>query len=375
MSKYRVFISYSHGDLELVEKIVSAINKAGLLPMWDKDFLFGRGFQEMIKDYISYSHIFLPVITKASCERGWVHQEIGYAIALNVPVLPVTYGTLPGEMIRGLHAVQIPEDLQKIEQSLNKNIFDSLIESHNDTSHALYQSAELTEDRTIMMAKYANDVLKLETVLGSEAYGLVRQKGGLSSLHIPDNVLTHSVWKERYGKLRTSQYHCRLQRNERLALEKHVSKSGCRLIINPCLTFDQYGTSARIVRLKNILDFLENKKNYDIQVAFNHKLLDESLTIVGDWFAAISVSAKLGQGYQQTVFTRHAPSMKSRIDLFDQEFDELLKEAKWTRESSREDAIEAIKEIIATLQQKEIEKAKRKASTRKRNTSKLGSTK
>jgi hypothetical protein len=356
MSKYRVFISYSHGDYNLVKKVVSVIQKVGLLPMWDQDFLFGQGFQEMIKEYISRSHIFLPVITKASCERGWVHQEIGYAIALNVPVLPVIYGTLPGEMIRGLHAVPVPDDEEKIEQILTRSIFDGLIDSHNDTSLSLYQCAEFTEDRTIMMAKFAKDVLRLETVLGSEAYGFVRQKGGLSSFHIPDKVITHSDWRERYGLLRTSQYHCRLQRNERLALEKHASKSGCRLIINPYLTYDQNGPSARIVRLKSILNFLENKKDYNIQVAFDKDLRDESITIVGDWFAAISVSAKQGQGYQQTVFTRHAPSMKSRIDLFDSEFDELLKELKWSRESSRSDALEAIKEIILKLEQNEIKK-------------------
>lgn len=256
MSKHRVFISYSHDDVKLAEKIVTIIDGIGLLPMWDKDFLFGQGFQEMIKDYISRSHVFLPLITKSSCERGWVHQEIGYAIALNVPVLPVTIGTLPGEMIRGLHAVQLSDDTQDMKQKLPRSVFDSLIDSHNDTSFALYQFAELPEDRTIMMAKYAKDVLKLESVIGSEAYGLVRQKGGLSSFHIPNQVLTHSVWKERYGRLRASQYHCRLQRNERLALEKHASKSGCRLIINPYLTFNQYGPSARIIRCTGFKNFL-----------------------------------------------------------------------------------------------------------------------
>jgi hypothetical protein len=352
MSKYRVFISYSHDDADLAEKVVTIIEDIGLLPMWDKDFLFGHGFQEMIKDYISRSHVFLPLITKYSCERGWVHPEIGYAIALNVPVLPVNIGTLPGKMIRGLHAVQLTENPQDMKQKLPRSIFDSLIDNHNDTSLAWYQCAELTEDRTIMMAKYAKEVLKLEPVLGSEAYGFVRQKGGFSSFHIPNQVLTHPVWKERYGRLRTSQYHCRLQRNERLALGKHASKSGCRLIINPYLTYEQYEPSGRITRLKCILDFLSTALDYNVEVAFSKELRDESLTIVGDWFAAISVSAKLGQGYQQTVFTWHAPSIKIRIDLFDQEFNELLKELKWTPESSRSEAIKAIEKIIADLELK-----------------------
>jgi len=73
--------------------------------MWDKTFSYGHGFHEQIKRFIAHAHIFLPVITEASSRRGVVHQEIGYAMALNVPVLPVTVGIIPGEMLQPLHVV------------------------------------------------------------------------------------------------------------------------------------------------------------------------------------------------------------------------------------------------------------------------------
>jgi hypothetical protein len=350
--KYRIFISYSHEDLGLAEKIVAIISGNRLTPMWDKDFVFGHGFQEQIKTFIAHSHVFLPIITTSSSERGWVHQEIGYAMALNVPVLPLCVGALPGEMIRELHAVQFTGDFRELQDKLSSKNIEKLVESYKDNSFPLYHCAELTEDRAIMMAKYANDVLQLKPVLKGEAYGCVRQKGGLSSFHIPDNLISHPIWDQRYGPLKRSKFHYRLQREERLALERHARVGGCRLIINPYLTYDEYGTSARISRLNSLLMFLETMPNDKVQVAINEKSLNESVTIVGDWFAAQAVSAEQGQGYQQTIFTRHAPSISKKIEEFDQEFKELLKEWNWKPESSREVAINKIKEIIADIEKK-----------------------
>ena len=76
----------------------------------------------------------------------------------------------------------------------------------------------------------------------------------------------------------------------------------------------------------------------------------ESLTILGDWFAAESVTARHGQGYLQTIFTRHAPSMLSRIEAFDAEFQELSAAAKWNADESRTKTIVAIRAIIYELE-------------------------
>ena len=90
MYKYRVFISYSHEDRKLVEKLVMGLEENGMIPMWDEDLPVGLGYTEQIKDFIVHANIFVPIITEASSKRGWVHQEFGYAMALNVPVLPIT---------------------------------------------------------------------------------------------------------------------------------------------------------------------------------------------------------------------------------------------------------------------------------------------
>ena len=342
---YRVFISYSREDLELVKKIVKILESNGLTPMWDKNFRYGHGFHEQIKTFISHAHVFLPVITKTSSERGWVHQEIGYAMGLNVPVLPVTLGVLPGEMIRELHAVKLSEDLMDLEAQLSREVFNNLINRYRETPFALFQCADLSEDRARMMAKYANDVLEL----GS--YGCVRQKGALSSFSLPKNITSHPIWKQRMDPIIRSPFHSNLLRDERIALEKHAQVNGCRLIIDPNITYEIYSDKAKIVRLNTLVEFLDSMSDKNAQVAIHSEMHSKyNLTIVGDWFSAESVSAVIGQGYQQTIFTRHAPSMRNRIELFDEELKEHLEALGWTAESSRGEAIKTIKNIIHDLE-------------------------
>ena len=340
---FRVFISYSHHNTDIVEKIVKILESAGFQVIWDRKFNFGHGFHDQIKIFIAHSHVFLPIITKDSSERGWVHEEIGYAMALNIPVLPIAIDKLPGEMIRELHAIQINENLTGLSNILTKETITNLMCHYRNPNFALYQCAEFAEDRAIMMANYANYVLWMRS------HGLVRQKGGLSSFHIPDISLSHKIWENRYGPVTKSKFHRRTLREERIALEKHARTAGCRLIINPWMDYEKYGFTARIIRLCSIIQFLR-KAEIAIEVALNDQLSEsESVTIVGDWFQAESYSAKLGQGFRQTIFTRHAPSMQPRIDFFDQEFDELLNKAGWTHENSRLNVINEIKSIITGL--------------------------
>jgi len=52
MINYRIFISYSHEDYEMVKKIVNILESNGLTPLWDETFAWGHGFPEQIKDWI-----------------------------------------------------------------------------------------------------------------------------------------------------------------------------------------------------------------------------------------------------------------------------------------------------------------------------------
>lgn len=267
-------------------------------------------------------------------------------MALNIPMLPVAVGRLPGEMIQQIHAIQLrdSDDMGPLKKPLSREDIANLVSRYSSTSFASFQCAEFSEDRATMMAKYCNDVKTLGV------YDFFRQKGALSSLHIPDKVITNPIWKARGGGIDRGQFHYRLQREERLAIEAHARSAGCKLIINPYIRYEKYGENARIIRLECLLEFLESMPDFKCQVAFKPDMYhSESLTILGDWFLAESVSSRIGQGYRQTIFSTHAPSMLSRIEAFDQEFNELLDASGWSAETSRTEAISQIKEIIAEL--------------------------
>lgn len=342
--KYRAFISYSHKDIQLVRQIVGILKENGLEPMWDENLLAGQGFDEQIKNYIAHAHIFLPVLTSMADSRKWVHQEIGFAAALNVPVLPVVVGepSGDGEMLHRLHSLRIGmQNLDPLRVQVTQLKVQKLLERHADSRLASYACADYPEARASMIAQYCEDVCALGR------YGLVRQKGGLSSFHIPTQTVQHKIWKARYGRKARSIEHCRLQRRERLALAKHAHEAGCKLIVNPALTYRAYGDAARKVRLTCLRDFLAEMPDGKCQVALSTDMgHSESLTIVGDWFIAKSVSAHIGSGYFQTIFTRHAPTVLDAIAQFDEEFSELLQDNGTRPQASRRTSIRAIEKEI-----------------------------
>jgi hypothetical protein len=340
--KYRVFISYSHEDKALVEGIAAILSRNGLQPMWDRNFAYGQGFHEQIKNFIAHAHVFLPVLTKTADARKWVHQEIGYAMALHIPVLPVAVKGLPGEMIQQIHALRMEgNDPEVLSEHLSKEVIEALIERHARNYKALYECAELPEDRAKMMSAYADDVFALGT------RDVVRQKGALSSFHIPRETVGNPIWRRRYGMTTRSEEHCRLQRQERLSLERHAQAAGCKLIIKPGLLYERYGPDARISRLESLLVFLEEMDDARCRVAIQEEMDARlSVTILGNWFTAESLAGEGGRGYRQTVFTRHAPTVMEKLDTFDAEFDELLSAVNVKPEESRRWAIGIIEHII-----------------------------
>ncbi len=357
---YRVFLSYSHQDLKLVRAIDAVLKRNGLSPMWDEHFLYGQGFHEQIKNFIAHAHVFLPILTQTASHRNWVHQEIGYAMALNVPVLPVAIGEIPGEMIQHLHAIRIPQSssdlrrgnlsssaVRRLENLLTVETIGRLVDRSSQPASALFACADFPEARAAMIASYCEDV----RMLGKS--GLVRQKGGLSSFHIPLETINHKIWRERYGKSRRSDEHCRLQRLERLALTWHAEKSGCKVIIDPLLQYPQYGTDARGVRLECMHRFLSRMPDEICQVAIRARTRHSpSDTYVGDWFAAESVLAVIGKGYFQTIFTRHAATLREKIANFDSEFAEILAEKGVNPRDSRREALRVIEREIQKIRPK-----------------------
>ena len=343
--KIRVFVSYSRNDKDFVRKLIPVLNKCNIDVIWDKNLIPGSGFHGRIKDSIASAHVFMPLITKESSERGWVHQEIGYAMALNIPVLPITTKNLdPSGMLQFIHAIKL-DKAKNPKKSLNRFTFQSLL--NNSNTIPLFRCAHLPEERTRMIIEYANKIS------GMKRYGIIRQKGGLSSFHIPLEYIQKPVWKDRYYPEQKSEFHKRLQRLERLALEKHIKAEGYKLIITPKYATKNRSKKAAKTRIKTLISFLKIKHSQISTVAFQTENTGiQSLTIVGDWFLAESVSFNQGDGFTNTFFTRDAAEIARRTEDFDCELQDLLDQKDWTEKDSRKKAIRVLKKKLKKLDKK-----------------------
>lgn len=338
----RVFISYSHEDADAVRIIAEVLEQNGMSALYDKKGLqVGTGFTQEIINFITHAHVFLPLLTKASLKRRWVQQEIGYAVASHVPTAPVAINCEPGEFLHGIEAIRLKGlDKAELENRLTQDALETCVRKY-PLGGALYECAATTEERAVLMAQYAHAV----TLMGGS--GVVRQLGGLSSFHIPTETIDHPVWQYRYGDRHQSEYHRKVLREERLALGEHAARKGCRIVIDPSLDYAFYGVDARRARLECLLNFLCSMPDRLCQVAIAAKGMSESITIVGDWFAAHSVYGRAGEGYRQTNFTRHAPTIAKIIADFDRRFAQHLGVVPLAR--SRKNAINETEHQIAGL--------------------------
>jgi len=91
--KKSIFISYSEIDNNKMNALSNAINR-------DKIFQPivvahrkkpGKALSEKVKNYLNDCNLkyIVPIITKNSLNSQWVNQEIGYATAKNITVIPI----------------------------------------------------------------------------------------------------------------------------------------------------------------------------------------------------------------------------------------------------------------------------------------------
>ncbi len=89
MTGEQVFVSHAPTDLELVQDLFSTV----------KNFPFGVHIaleevgsgrsRKRLEGRLANSDMVVAVLTDASVENQWVNQEIGYAVAKGIPVLPL----------------------------------------------------------------------------------------------------------------------------------------------------------------------------------------------------------------------------------------------------------------------------------------------
>lgn len=347
MSKPRAFISYSHENRDAFDAVRAALESRGLDPWSDRDLTPHLvGFTEQIKSYIAHSHVFLPILTPESHARGWVHQEIGFAVAMKVPVVPICIGRLPDGMIQMSQAVVLNSVADGLGQRLERVPFDDLVADAGLHWQPPSESAAEIENRSELLERNADDARRF---IGRKC---VRQAGGFSSFSLPDEGPSHPHWTARWADKPRGANATILLRRERRALEAHARVGGCKLAVNVGLDTDKYyGVGAKHARLSILLAFLEGLQLAPglVQVVLLNQYPPHSLVMVGDWFVAESRAGRFGRGFQQTLFTAHAPTVTRQVEEFDHEMRGWLKTQGTSAKDSRAWAIERLRAEIARL--------------------------
>ncbi|WP_207588981.1 toll/interleukin-1 receptor domain-containing protein [Halomontanus rarus] len=89
MTGEQIFVSHAPADLELVQELFSTV----------KNFPFGVHIaleevesgrsRKRLEGRLANSDLVVAVLTTQSAESKWINQEIGYALAKGIPVLPL----------------------------------------------------------------------------------------------------------------------------------------------------------------------------------------------------------------------------------------------------------------------------------------------
>jgi len=337
---FRVFVSYSHDDKREASRLIDALTKLELRPYWDEDIDPGMPFTDAIKGLIRHAHLFVPLITRNAQKRPWVHQETGFAMALNIPVLPVAVkGALPVEMTAQLQALTVAPHLTDITEKLKRVDLERTVTSAPRNPDGLVCVAEQPEERTRMMVANARRVLSLRD------HGQIRQSAVFGTFCIPDADVEEPIWELREGRSQRSPYARKLMREERQLFEQHARAKGCSLILVPSLSQIEHGPTAVPARLYVLLKFLESMPDDKVRVVASPKARHGNLTILGDWFIAESLIPRPG-GFVQTVFNWHAPTVLVHMRLFDQQLSGLERESEVDPSDSRQAAIAHIRTAL-----------------------------
>jgi len=353
MYSCRVFISYSHDDSRLAEQVQARLRDIGAVPMSDVDIVGGARFSEEIRQRISHAHVFISLLTKNSKGRPWVHQEIGYAMGLAVPVLPLALDELPEGMAHEIQAVKAGAELGDLDQCLTSTVLDNAVWRSRQSGRTTFECADQLRQRTQMLVDNSNALLR------TQGPCRIRQRMAFSSFGLPNRSARHPDWDVRDGVDHRSSEVRDLLRQERVVLESHAREAGCDLVIDPYVSAEEADVHApesprfkhriegTMKRLEILREFLESMSDDKVRVVIQKGQIEGSILIVGDWFAAEAVVPHYKGGYKQTILTRHAPTVLSKIQEFDRDFDESLSDAGLHGESSRSAAIRTIDEIRA----------------------------
>jgi TIR domain len=314
MHPFRVFLSYTAKDQQFLDTVVAALHERGLCPWWDQQLEPGRLFLDEIKQKIATAHLFMPLLTSTSNRRPWVHHETGFALGVNVPVLPIVVDTLPKALLAGMQALVVRENLSDLKTRLLEVDLESIILPLRTRPPVLYSIADLPESRTETLVAQGTSLVPFV------ASSRIRQRALFSSFSIPDEPPTAKVWNDLDREQPRSTHYRGLLRQERQLLERQAKRYGCTLIITPLIDPGPVGPLVHQIRVENLIRFLESIEEDLVDIVFADSFSVGNETILGDVLLGRALPPQPIRDYQQTLFTSHAPTVLQACRAFDESF-------------------------------------------------------
>lgn len=89
MAETRVFVSHAPEDLETVQELLSPVRNLPLsVALAGEEVEPGRT-RRNLEGQLANSQLMISVLTHDSADQHWVNQELGYAVAKGLPVIPI----------------------------------------------------------------------------------------------------------------------------------------------------------------------------------------------------------------------------------------------------------------------------------------------
>ena len=340
---FRVFLSYTAKDQQLLDAVVEALRECGLRPWWDKQLEPGRLFLDEIKLKIATAHLFVPLLTSTSIRRAWVHHETGFALGINVPVLPIAVNTVPKAMLAGMQALVVREDLSDLKARLLEVNLENIIMPLRPRPPVLYSIADLPESRTETLVEQGR------SLVSTVASGRIRQRALFSSFSIPDLPPTAKVWDDLDREQPRTEHYRTLLRQERQFLESQARRYGCTLIIAPLIDPGPVGPLVHQIRIETLIEFLESMEEDRVEIVFADNFSVGNETILGDVLLARALPPQPNRDYQQTLFTSHAPTVLQACRDFDEAYRDECRRQNLGPQGPKTGALEALRARLREL--------------------------
>ncbi len=87
---YDVFISYARKDADWVRALVGALEREALRAWYaEREIRPGEAFADRLEEGLRSSHSVVLVLTPESVHSNWMAFELGAALALQKPLIPI----------------------------------------------------------------------------------------------------------------------------------------------------------------------------------------------------------------------------------------------------------------------------------------------